>query len=256
MTRLFYIVVSGLLASAALAEAQLAPNLTYDGRPNLARIRYTPMSNPDACQNTDSPGGPGWGHDYPMSVQGLLTGAVAVTTLNSAADSNLVLTIEDPEIMKHPTAMLVEPGCWNPTEAEAVALRSYLLKGGFLIADDFTFFDCSFEHCTLAVERFETWIKRVIPGAKVMPLPASHPVFDGFFKVDPADAPGWSEAPAQISGLYLDNDPTKRLLVVANYWSTLGQYWRYVESGYGSGLERGGMAYKLGLNYLMYGLSH
>lgn len=177
--------------AAGFAQAQLAPNLTYDGRPTLARIQYTPVSDPAACQGTDSPAGPGWGHDYPMSVQGLLAAVKELTSTERTSDSNLVLSADDPELMKHPTAMLAEPGCWNPTESETKALRTYLLKGGFLIADDFTFFDCTPEHCELAIQRFEEWMKRVLPGAHVVPLVASDPVFDGFFKVDPLGIPGW-----------------------------------------------------------------
>ena len=64
------------------------------------------------------------------------------------------------------------------------------------------------------------------------------------------------QGPGQVVGLYEENDSSKRLLVVANYRTTLGQYWRYVGHGFGSGIERGGAAYKLGLNYLIYGLSH
>src|SRR5262245_32581810 len=95
------------LAPIATAHAQLAPNLTYDGRVTLARLRYPPVAEPAACQSSDSPAGAGWGHDYPMSVQGLLAGATAVTNIQaSGLDSNLVLTAEDPELLKHPIVML------------------------------------------------------------------------------------------------------------------------------------------------------
>jgi len=36
-----------------------------------------------------------------------------------------------------------EPGCWELTEHKTQALRHYLLKGGFLLADNFTFFACT-----------------------------------------------------------------------------------------------------------------
>lgn len=248
----------GLVMMAPAAHAQLAPNMTYDGRPTLVRLKYTPVSNPEACQGTDSPAGPGWGHDYPMSVQGLLTAATELTSISAVTDSNLVLTIEDPEINKHPIMMLTEPGCWNPNEKEAKALREYLLKGGLLIADDFTFFDCTPEHCELAIQRFEEWMKRVLPDGRIVLLDPKDPVFDGFFKIDPTNVPGFSSAPAQIVGIYENNDPNKRLLVIGNYWNALGQYWRYAGNDIGSGLGEGGqgVAYRLGLNYMIYGLSH
>jgi hypothetical protein len=248
--------MAGASTTAQVAHAQLAPNLTYDGRPTLARLKYTPVSNPEACQGADSEAGAGWGHDYPKSVYGMMTGLTELTSVQAVTDSNLVLTIEDPELMKHPILMLTEPGCWDPTEKEAKALRDYLLKGGFLLADDFTFFDCSPEHCELAIERFERWMEKVMPNARIVPIPATDPIFDGFFKIDPTNVPGFSSSPAQIVGIYQDNDPKKRLLVVGNYWTALGHKWRYVNTGLGSGLEGGGVAYKLGLNYMIYALSH
>ena len=245
-------------ATAQVASAQLAPNLKYDGRPTLARLKYTPVDNPYACQGADSPAGAGWGHDYPMSVHGLMKAITQLTSIQAATDSNLVLTIEDPELLKHPVVMLTEPGCWDPTEEEAKLLRNYLLKGGFLLADDFTFFSCTPANCQLAIARFEQWMERVLPKGRIVLLPADDPIFDGFFKVDPAIVPGaeGSSQPMQIVGIYEDNDPSKRLMVVGNYWGALGHKWRYVNNDLGSGIEEGGAAYKLGLNYLIYALSH
>ncbi len=238
------------------AHAQLAPNLTYDGRVTVARIRYTPVPSPFACQDADSPAGNGWGHDYPMSVQGLLKAATELMTVTAAADSNLVLNVDDPEFMKHPFAMLTEPGCWEPTEKEIKALRAYLLKGGFLMVDDFTFYDCSEHHQELAIERFETWLKRLLPESRVVPLEASTPVLDGFFQVDPNGVKAFCSVPARLMGVYEKNDPTRRLLLVGNYIATIGHMWRFAGDDIGSGIDGGGSSYRLGLNYLLYGLSH
>ena len=105
-------------------------------------------------------------------------------------------------------------------------------------------------------ERFERWIKKVLPEGRIVRLKADDPVLDGLFKVDPFNIPGYSAEPAQIVGIYEKNDPQRRLLLVANYWATLGHMWRYVGSDLGSGIEQGGVVYRLGLNYLLYGLSH
>lgn len=40
-------------------------------------------------------------------------------------------------MMRAPIAYIIEMGWWTLTEREAAALRTYLLKGGFLIVDDF-----------------------------------------------------------------------------------------------------------------------
>ncbi len=100
-------------------------------------------------------------------------------------------------------------------------------------------------------------MKRVLPESRVVPVNASDPLFDGFFKVDPANVPGFgSSKSAQVMGVYEDNDPSKRLMVVAMYRTTLGHKWRYVSNDLGSGIEEGGAAYRLGINTYIYGLSH
>ena len=144
------------------------------------------------------------------------------------------------------------------TEEEIERLRLYLLKGGFLIADDFTFFDGEREHCDLAIQRFETWIKRVLPKAQIIRISEADPIFNGFFKVDPTSMQPFCEGggSADLVGIYEDNDPTKRLMVVGTYRASLGEAWRYNGEGLGSGIEAGGAAYRIGMNYFIYGLSH
>ena len=49
----------------------------------------------------------------------------------------LYLNVGDPNIFDFPYLYIVEPGQWLLSDAEAVRLREYLLRGGFLHADDF-----------------------------------------------------------------------------------------------------------------------
>lgn len=48
-----------------------------------------------------------------------------------------VVDLEDPRIFKHPVLYMSEPDYWRATEGGIANLRAYLLKGGFLIFDDF-----------------------------------------------------------------------------------------------------------------------
>jgi hypothetical protein len=258
------LLLAGLTVTArpGAALAQLPPNPSYDGRATLARLRFTPRPDPAGCQQSDSPAGAGWGHDYPTSVQGLMKAVTSLTSIEAPVDSNVLLEVTDPELMRYPVAMLTEPGCFDPSEAEVKALRTYLLKGGFLVVDDMTFADGTPEHLELSIARFEEWMQRVLPEGRLLPVPASDPIFDGFFKVDSAAVPGFGasdESGGELHGIYKDNDPTKWLMVVVSYRGILGHYWRHVDglgSGLGEGQSRSGMAYRLGLNYFVYGLSH
>jgi hypothetical protein len=253
----------GSLAAAMPALAQLPPNPSYDGRPILARLRFPVVQDPSGCQDPDGLGDGGWSHDYPMSVQGMMKAAVNVTSLESPLDTVVtVMSVTDPVLMKYPIVMATEPGCWNPTDTEVKALRNYLQKGGFLLLDDLTFSDGAPVHLELAIARVEQWMKRVLPESELVPIPASDPIFTNFFEINPKDVPGPAGADntnAQLYGIYQNNDQTKDLMVVVTYRGVLGHHWRWI-SGVGSGLGEGdspsGKAYRLGLNILVYGLSH
>jgi hypothetical protein len=251
------------LCTAAPAMAQLPPNIPYDGRAVLARIRFASLPDPSGCTNPDGLGDGGWSHDYPMSVQGMMKAATEVTSLEAPVDSfYTVMSVTDPNFMRYPVAMVTEPGCWNPTDAEAKALRTYLEKGGFLLLDDLTFGDGTPMHLELSIARVEAWMKRVLPEAKIVPVPATDPIFDGFFHINPEDVPGFGASDGgggAIYGIYRNNDPSKDLMAIVTYRGILGHHWRWV-GGTGSGLGEGdspsGKAYRLGLNTLVYALSH
>jgi hypothetical protein len=249
------------LLGAVPAPAQLPPNLPYDGRPVLARVRFPVVSSPEGCTDPDGLGDGGWSHDYPMSVQGMMKAATEVTSLEAPVDSFVtIMSVTDSLFMKYPVAMVTEPGCWNPTDAEVTALRTYLEKGGFLLLDDMTFSDGTPQHVEIAIARTEQWMQRVLPEGKLVPVPASDPIFNGFFAIDPSAVPGAGGSNVGIIyGMYQDNNPAKRLMAIATYRGALGHYWRWV-SGTGSGLGEGdspsGQAYRLGLNILVYSLSH
>jgi len=56
-------------------------------------------------------------------------------------------------------------------------------------------------------------------------------------------------------GIFEDNDPSRRLIVVANYDNDVPEYWERSAQGLFP-FHASDEAYKLGVNYLLYGLSH
>ena len=60
-----------------------------------------------------------------------------VTRAPPHLEESNVLALDDPQLMKYPVAYMTEAGFWTMTDHEAAALRTYLLKGGFVIFDDF-----------------------------------------------------------------------------------------------------------------------
>jgi hypothetical protein len=55
--------------------------------------------------------------------------------------------------------------------------------------------------------------------------------------------------------MFEDNDPTQRIVVLANYNNDLAEYWEWSSTGMFS-VSSTNEAYKLGVNYIIYGLTH
>ena len=223
-------------------------NLEYNGRFTFNRIKFTPRY---------WGGGPYmwglnlyWNHDYPRAERNLMQILNSVTALEPNLGGGNIYGLDDPELFKYPWAYICEVGYWTMTDEEAENLRSYLLKGGFLIVDDFGGGD---------YYQFEAMMQRALPGAKLEILDTTHPIFTSFFSIKPEDILNQyynnrRGAPV-VFGIYEDNDPSKRLLVVANYNQDIGESWEFSDTGY-IPIELSNNSYKLGVNYIIYGMTH
>ena len=86
----------------------------------------------------------------------------------------------------------------------------------------------------------------------------SHPIFHSFFEIDDFDVvPQVSSIGGRptFRGLFEDNDPSKRLLMVVNYNTDISQFWEWSSFGVRS-VSDTNEAYKIGVNYVIYGLTH
>jgi hypothetical protein len=99
-------------------------------------------------------------------------------------------------------------------------------------------------------------MRRVLPDARWFRLDASHRVFDSFFGMTDIDFPHpmYNIKPTYY-GLFEDNDPTARLIAVANHNHDVAEYWEFSDSGLFP-VDPSNEAYKLGVNYMIYGLTH
>jgi hypothetical protein len=248
----------GTLCVAAAAFAQRGyffdsegstHNLPYDGRFTFVRVRYTP-----------APGGywagPSWAHGFPIAEQNLMRIVNDISLLNVHTDGINVLTLDDPELFRYPVTYIIEVGWWTLTNSEAANLRTYLLKGGFLIVDDFK------------VEGwrglsgggwspFESNVKRMFPDARFIDMDPADPVFHAFFEIKNIDnfPQAYNSGRPVFRGLYEDNDPHKRLMMIVNYNTDISQFWEWSGRGFRP-VDDTNEAYKLGVNYLMYGMTH
>ena len=127
--------------------------------------------------------------------------------------------------------------------------QTYLAKGGFLIFDDFV---------NQAWYNFEAQMNRVFPKAIWYEMTPEHPIFHSFYDINNLDViPQYFQNYGKpiFRGLYEDNDPKKRLIAIANYNTDLSEFWEFADAGYRA-IEDTNEAFKLGVNYIIYGITH
>ena len=224
------------------------PNAPYDGRFNFVRVVYD-------CDASGYwyRGLPAWAHGYPMAERNLMKIMNEVSYLGAHEEIN-TLTLDDPDLFKYPVAYIIEVSWWTLSDREAAALRAYLQKGGFLIVDDFK---QAGDFGSPGWEPFEANMQRVLPNARFYEMQTSHPIFHSFFEINSPDhfPQAYNAGRPIFRGVFEGNDPTKRLQVVVNYNTDISQYWEWSGRGFRP-FDETNEAYKLGVNYIIYGLTH
>ena len=224
------------------AQGPYRTDLDYDGQITFVRLRWNSGFGRGGF-------GAAWNHDLPRAEQHLSMIVRELSLVDMRTEGSKILMLDDPELFKYPIAFMWEPGFWNLTDEEASAFRAYLTKGGFAVFEDF---DGAQQWA-----HFEAQMRRVLPEGRLVRLDRTHPIFDSFFRVKDIDAivhPMTGIRPSYY-GIFEDNDPRRRLMVVANYDNDVPEYWEWS----GEGLfpfDTSNEAYKLGVNYLIYGLTH
>jgi Domain of unknown function (DUF4159) len=227
------------------------PNTPYDGRFTFVRVRYE-----------TAPGGywaggrPSWIHGYPIAERNLMKIMNEVSFLGAHDEEVNSLTLDDPALTRYPIVYIIEVGWWTLTDREAAALRAYLLKGGFLIVDDFKMPGWRGVPGG-GWEPFAENMKRVLPDARFFDMQPGDPIFHCFFEINTLEnfPQAYNTGQAVFRGVYEDNDPRKRLMMIVNYNTDISQYWEWSGRGLRP-FDETNEAYKLGVNYIVYGLTH
>jgi hypothetical protein len=226
-------------------RAQSFPgNVEYDGRLVFFRIRYDSGFGGGFGRSRGSRGEPPWAHDYPTADTHLMKIVKELTLASPRVDGSNVFKLDDPEIFDYPIAYMSEPGYWAMSDEEVKGLRDYLLKGGFIIFDDFRQNDW---------DNVEEQMKRVLPEARWVVLEPAQSVFNSFFEIKNFDFGYYGKE--TYYGIFQDNDPKKRLLAVAGHNQDLGEFWEYSDTGM-MPVDLSNEAYKFGVNYFVYALTH
>jgi hypothetical protein len=235
-------------APSGPTSAQEYPYYAYDGSLTFVRIRTSGRADGFGRFGRRFAG---WAHDYPdaeVNLSKILREITAVHARLVAAGGN-ILTLDDPRLLQFPIAYVSEPDEWAVTEGEARSLREYLLKGGFIIFDDFF---------TYEMPNLVAQMRHVFPELEFLPLDGSEKIWDSFFSIDPLqvyiEGPRKNGTP-QFYGLFVDNDKGKRMLAVAGAGGDIGDLWEWSGTGFYP-VDPTSEGFKIGVNYIIYALTH
>jgi len=151
----------------------LATPKDFDGAFQFCRVFYRGTLDGD---------GGDWQVDFPRADSNLMTRLSELTKtpisrLPDGEPNHVIIKLSQPELFKCPFIMMTEVGNIYLDEAEAKNLREYLLKGGFLWADDFW--------GEYAWQVWDNQFRKVLPTGPYpyVDLPMSHPIFTQFFNI-------------------------------------------------------------------------
>jgi hypothetical protein len=203
------------------------------------------------------PQGWGWATDYPGADCKFMGGVARLTGVRVNPNPN-VIEIMDENLFKFPFLYAVEPGGMDLNAQEAARLREYLLRGGFLHADDFW--------GGYQKDNFEAQMRKVFPERPLQKLSINHPAFHTYYEVQeilqlPNRTNGcyggqtWEQPDDTEPAIYGISDDTGRLMVVATYNTDMGDAWEYMDLPcYPTKFSSA--AYRVGIGFMIYAMSH
>jgi hypothetical protein len=236
-----------------------------DAEFHLARLGYPTYAYANSRGFASNPM---WRVDFPdaewnflPALARLTSASVDLSAYTDLAESagRLHLQALDERIFQYPMLLTQQPGQagWNPSPAEAEILREYLDRGGFLLIDDF--------HGARDYQVTATAMKRIFPDREIVEIPDDDALMHVFFDLDDRiQIPGdrhlnrfgggqpRMDGPPYWLGIYDDHN---RLVVGINYNIDMGDAWEHADDpGYPAPMT--GQAYRLGINYVIYAMTH
>lgn len=240
---------------------QFPPDHFSDGDFTICKIMYTRVRV--------EPMGLGWVTDYPFAGVNLMIRASELTKIRVSMDANRnpypwVVRFTDSALFQCPFTVASDVGTMGITPPEAERLREYLLKGGFLWVDDFW-----------GTEAWDHWageISKALPRDEypIVDVPPDHPIFRTLHTI--TNVPqvtniqfwrgnggaitserGWDSEEVHTRAI---NDRNGRILVLMTHNTDLGDSWEREGDDPGFFYQFSPAGYAVGLNVLLYALSH
>lgn len=228
-----------------------------DNRFTFCRIRYSSYGY-----------GWDWSTDYPASDENFSWRLAELTTVNVQRTKDggyyhVVIDLTDEALFDYPFIYMLEVGNLVFSEPEIEALRSYLLRGGFLMVDDF-WGEREWANWAMQIER--VFDPKEFP---MLELPLTHPIFNCVFVLDEKPQvpnPGtWSyggntsemgaeSATPHYKGIH---DKNGRMMVIVCHNTDLGDGWERESWNQDYFNEISAKkAYPMGINIVVYAMTH
>ncbi len=199
--------------------------------------------------------GPRWQVDWPEAETHLLAGLSRFTRTDTNPQGAL-LQLSDETLFDHPWLYAVEVGSLRLSAREAERMREYLLRGGFLMVDDF--------HGPAQWDNFAFAMKQVFPERRIQDIRINDPIFQTLYDIEErTQIPGlrplregrtWERGgnTPHWRGI---RDDDGRIMVAINFNMDLGDAWEHADwpeypQQYSS------LAYRFAVNYVLYAMTH
>jgi hypothetical protein len=203
-----------------------------------------------------------WTTDWPEAEHFFMEGLTRLTRVDGSpvsiynGEGGEQIDLVDGSVFDYPWLYGVEVGYWTLSPEEARILREYLLKGGFLMVDDF--------HGSQEWSGFVATMQKVFPDRPIVDIPEDDEVFHVLYDLDEkVQVPGLASLyngvtyerdgyEAYWRGIYDDDG---RLVVAINHNMDLGDAWEHADTpGYPEPMTA--MAYRFAVNYVIYAFTH
>jgi len=251
------IVTASVWAQAIVSDTAEAPRSVREADGEFQFVRLAYSSNNYGRRGYG--GGYGrrqaWQTDWPDAEYHFSRGVDRLTRV-AVADQGRILTPLDDEIYDFPWIYAVEVGHWHLDDSEAAHIRDYLLRGGFLMVDDF--------HGTWEWAAFVASMERVFPDRPIIDIPENDEAFHVIYDLDQRiqipsrqfiysgvtwERDGYTP---RWRGIY---DDEGRLMVAINFNMDIGDAWEHADwPDYPENMTA--LAYRFGINYLIYAMTH
>lgn len=201
-------------------------------------------------------GGTSWTQDYPRADRHFAAALRRLTRIHVRSVEQPVNLDDGNDAFNYPWMNAGEMGDWKLTHAQAAALREYLLRGGFLMLDDFW--------GTEEWNRFVESMDMVFPDRPIVEIANDDPIFHIVYDLDERyQVPGqWAlargmtyrndGATAHWRGIYDDHG---RVMVAMTFNSDVGDSWEWADDpNYPE--KYSALGIRIGVNYVMYSMTH